>query len=221
MIDFSGVSQAIVRIPSLSLAPGTTVITGPNGSGKSTFLRLCAGLALPESGSVGIDGRTPRETEVGWVGEFPDQNLLFSRVYDEIAGPSLFAGAPCDETRRLVDDAARRLGIVDLLDRTVRSLSGGERALVGVATALSRHPHLLVLDEFDSHLDRETAEIVAEALERCPCRYLIRCTQDMETAALADTLLYFEKGVIVHAGSPKEVFSALQGTCFYPESWGG
>lgn len=219
MIEIDGLVHGILTIPSLRVAEGHTALIGPNGSGKSTFLSLLSGIEVPLQGRIAIDGRPPRQVDVGWVPEFPDQSILFTRVDDEIAGPSRFAGLPCGEVERRVDAAARLVGIEDLLPRTVRELSGGERALVALATALSTDPEVLVLDEFDSHLDGETAEVVEEALSRCRCRYSVRCTQDMAAAARADTVLYLEKGRVGEIGTPAAVFAAREETCFYPPLW--
>ncbi|MDD3622789.1 MAG: energy-coupling factor ABC transporter ATP-binding protein [Methanofollis sp.] len=219
MIEISGLRHQVLSVPSLALEEGDTAVIGPNGSGKSTLLSLLAGLSLPAEGKIMVDGRPPRQVEVGWVSEFPDQSLLFTRVYDEIASPSRFAHLPCAEVTRRVEEAAALVGIEYLLPRTFRELSGGERGLVALATALSSGPELLVLDEFDSHLDAETAGTVAKALETSPCRYCVRCTQEMETAAGADTVLYLAHGAVKHAGTPDQIFPTLKETCFYPNSW--
>lgn len=219
MIALTDVRHQILAIPSLILPEGTTALIGPNGSGKSTLLSLLAGLHLPQEGSVRFDGRLPREVEIGWVDEFPDQSILFTCVFDEIAGPSRFACLPCGETERRVGEAATLVGIEGLLTRTVRDLSGGERALVALATALSSRPEVLVLDEFDSHLDEETARAVEWAIGACRCPYVVRCTQDMEAASRADMVVFLKEGSVVHAGPPAEVFLALEQTCFYPDLW--
>ncbi|WP_298665958.1 energy-coupling factor ABC transporter ATP-binding protein [uncultured Methanofollis sp.] len=219
MIEIAGLVHGILSVPSLRIGEGHTALIGENGSGKSTLLSLLSGIAVPHKGRITIDGRLPRQVDVGWVTEFPDQSILFTRVDDEIASPSRFAGIPCREVERRVDAAARLVGIEDFLPRTVRELSGGERALVALATALSTDPEVLVLDEFDSHLDGETAEVVEEALSRSRCRYCVRCTQDMATAARADTVLYLEKGRVGEIGTPAAVFAAREQTCFYPPLW--
>lgn len=219
MIEIDGLVHGILTIPSLRVDTGHTALIGPNGSGKSTFLSLLSGISVPLRGRIAIDGRLPRQVDVGWVSEFPDQSILFTRVDDEIASPSRFARLPCEEVERRVDAAARLVGIEDLLPRTVRELSGGERALVALATALSTDPEMLVLDEFDSHLDGETAEVVGEALAKCRCRYCVRCTQDMAAAAGADTVLYLENGRVGETGTPATVFAAREKTCFYPPLW--
>jgi ABC-type Fe3+/spermidine/putrescine transport system ATPase subunit len=55
-----------LAIDALTINPGITTIIGANGSGKTTFLKLCAGIAVPASGTLMIDDALPRETEIGW-----------------------------------------------------------------------------------------------------------------------------------------------------------
>jgi len=219
MIAFENVRFRDLSVKSLSLPTGITTLIGPNGAGKSTFLKLCAGIAEPEEGSVTIDGRIPRQTDVGYVNEFPNRNLLFSTVNDELASPLRFRHLPCAETEREVDACAERWGIARLLGREVRDLSGGEKCLVALATACITRPHVLVLDEYDSHLDASRCAAAERILRSSGAAYIIRCTQQMETAAESDQVLYVESGSIAHTGAPVAVFGRLSGTSFYPLSW--
>lgn len=208
-----------LNIQSLVISPGRTAVIGPNGSGKTTLLRIIAGLALPEAGEILVDGIAPRETEVGWVHEFPDRNLLFSRVSDELASPLRFRGLKCSETRRRVEEFAELAGIEDLLNRLTGTLSGGEKALISLLTALAHRPLLLVLDEFDSHLDAATMMKAGEIIDKAGCRYVIQCTQQMDLVAGAANVVYLEEGSPLLRGAPAEVFSRLSNTCFYPPAW--
>lgn len=219
MIGFENVRFRDLSVASLALPTGITTLIGPNGAGKSTFLKLCAGIAEPEEGTVTVDGRTPRQTEVGYVNEFPDRNLLFSTVNDELASPLRFRKMSCAETEREVGACSERWGIARLLGREVRDLSGGEKCLVALATACIARPHLLVLDEYDSHLDAGRCAAAERILRSSGAAYIIRCTQQMETAAESDQILYIEGGSIVHTGTPAAVFGQLSGTPFYPLSW--
>lgn len=219
MITLESVRYHSLAIDAISIPAGITSVIGPNGSGKTTLLRLCAGIALPASGTVLIDGIPPRETDVGWVNEFPDKNLLFPRVSDEIASTLRFRHAPCRDTVDAVQRVAGSVGIGHLLSRQVRDLSGGEKVLVSLAAALVHRPKVLVLDEYDSHLESATSDHIAEVIRRSGSSYVLRCTQHMETAALSDFLIYLEHGRVKHAGTPETVFASLSGTPFYPLSW--
>ena len=141
MIAIESLRWRNLSIDALSIGPGITTIIGPNGSGKTSFLRICAGITVPDRGTVMIDNLPPRETGIGWVNEFPDRNILFARVTDEIASPLRFhrtiSGSAIDSEVRA---CAESVGIPHLLTRTVRELSGGEKVLVALAAALVEPP---------------------------------------------------------------------------------
>jgi len=219
VIAVSGLRHRALSIGHLAIPPGITAVIGENGSGKTTLLRIIAGIEEPESGTVTVDGISPRWSEVGYVHEHPDRNLLFSTVSDEIASPLRFRNFPCDATERCVQRIAAMTGISPLLDRPARDLSGGEKAVTALAAALVHRPNLLVLDEYDSHLDPVRCRQVDGILRSCGAGYIIRCTQWMETAASADFVIFLERGRVARAGSPEEVFSCLESTVFYPRSW--
>ena len=112
------------------------------------------------------------------------------------------------------------MGITHLLKRTVRELSGGEKILVSLAAALIHNPKVLVLDEYDSHLDAHFKEKNERIIESSGAQYIIRCTQQMDTAIQSDHLLFFDSGRIIRAGIPDHVFPFLKGTAYYPVLWG-
>jgi energy-coupling factor transport system ATP-binding protein len=218
MMRVRGLDLGILSIPDLSLPPGHTCVIGPNGSGKTTFLEACAGIRLSDRGEVIIGGKDPRDCDVGWVCQFPDRNFLFDRVFEEIASPLVFSGADCVKTRRRVHELAARLGIASLLPRSIRTLSGGEKTMVALAAALVSSPRVLVLDEPDSHLDRKTARNLQVVIRNAGIPLVLQSTQEMETAASADTVVLLKEGRIVCAGPPGIVAPTLEGTCFsFPE----
>jgi energy-coupling factor transport system ATP-binding protein len=219
MICFNNLRYRSLEIDELSLEPGIISVIGKNGSGKTTMLRLCAGIAEPESGTILIDGIPPRKNEVGWVNEFPDRNILFETVREEIASSLRFRRLPNTIIEARVRTCMELMGIGSLKARSMRELSGGEKVLVSLAAALVNQPHVLVLDEYDSHLDADLTEKMDHILHKSRVTYILRCTQDMETAAQGDSIIFLEEGKIEHIGSPKSVFSSLEGTSFYPFSW--
>lgn len=219
MIEVRDLRYGSLHISTLDLPRGITTVIGRNGSGKTTLLRLCAGIAIPDAGTILIDGRSPRQAETGWINEFPDRNMLFSNVRDEIASPLRFRYADPDETDRSVQRIADRLGIRNLLSRSIQSLSGGEKVLVALAAALVADPEILILDEYDSHLDEQRCFQIERILSESGCDYILRCTQQMETAGKSDYLVMLENGRPVHTGVPQDVFPLLATTLFYPLSW--
>lgn len=209
-----------LAIDALRIKPGITTIIGANGSGKTTFLKLCAGIVIPDSGSLLIDDIPPRETEIGWVNEFPDRNILFVNVFDEIASPLRFRRTPCDDIDIHVRAWAENLGISCLLHRAMHDLSGGEKVLVSLAAALVHHPKVLVLDEYDSHLDAHHIAKIEQVIRTSGSDYVIRCTQQMDTAIYSDYLLFFDSGRITREGPPGDIFPFFKGTAYYPLLWG-
>jgi energy-coupling factor transport system ATP-binding protein len=218
MISIRHLRHQVLGIGSLDLIPGFTSVIGPNGSGKTTLLKLCAGITEPDAGTVLVDGMPPRETETGWVNEFPDRNILFDTVEDEVASPLRFRRVACREVSDRVESHLEFMGIMHLRDRPVRELSGGEKILVALAASLIHHPQVLVLDECDSHLDKDRAMEIEHMVRKSGVPYVIRCTQQMESAARDDRIVYLENGRVGYNGPPREVFDALSGTPFYPLS---
>jgi energy-coupling factor transport system ATP-binding protein len=205
-----------LAIDTLAIRPGITTVIGANGSGKTTFLRICAGISLPDSGTLMIDSRPPRDTEIGWVNEFPDRNILFITGFDEIASSLRFRNVPCASIASSVRSCSELMGITHLLARPVREMSGGERMLLSLAAALVNHPRVLILDEYDSHLDPRSIAVIDQILGRWGADYVIRCTQQMDTALKSDHLLFFDSGRILHSGNPQQVIPLLQGTAWFP-----
>ncbi len=219
MITLDNLRYHSLTIDTLAIPQGITSVIGPNGSGKTTLLRICAGITIPASGKILIDGISPRETEVGWVNEFPDKNILFPRVSDEIASVLRFRHNLCRDTDEAVLRVAGSVGIGHLLFRQMREISGGEKVLVSLAAALVHHPQVLILDEYDSHLDAASSDHMEDVIRESRASYVLRCTQHMETAASSDYLIFLEHGMVKHAGTPEAVFPSLTGTPFYPLSW--
>jgi energy-coupling factor transport system ATP-binding protein len=220
MIIIENLHYRNLTIDGRTIEPGITTIIGANGSGKTTFLKICAGIIVPDSGTIMVDDAPPRQTDIGWVNEYPDRNLLFVNVSDEIASPLRFRHDSCDSVDSAMKSCAETLGITHLLKRAVRELSGGEKILVSLAAALIHHPKVLVLDEYDSHLDAHFKEKNEQIIRSSGAEYIIRCTQQMDTAIQSDRILFFDSGRVIHDGTPHDVFSFLKGTSYYPLLWG-
>lgn len=219
MITLEKIRYRHISIDCLQIRPGITSVIGRNGSGKTTLLKLLAGIAVPEAGTILIDGVPPRNAEVGWVNEFPDRNILFWSAFEEIASPLRFRHLPCSVIEESVQSVMASVGITHLKNRPLQELSGGEKVLVSLAAALVSQPQLLVLDEYDAHLDAHRAGEVARILQKSQTPYLICCTQDMESAASGDAIIFLEEGTVRYGGTPGGVFASLASTAFYPFSW--
>jgi cobalt/nickel transport system ATP-binding protein len=156
----------------LTIAPGERVaLLGPNGAGKTTLVLHLNGILTPGRGTVTVAGlAVGRSTlqeirrRVGVVFQDPDDQLFMPTVAEDVAfGPANFGVTGAELTAR-VDDALATVGMLDHRDRSPLHLSGGQRRRVALATVLSCHPEILVLDEPSSNLDpvarRELAEVL-------------------------------------------------------------
>jgi len=219
MIHVRNLALRTLSIPELIIPPGFAALIGPNGSGKTTLLLVLAGILNPEQCCVRINGRSPGECRIGFVSEYPDRNILFSRVSDEIASPLRFSRLPCDEISRNVEQALERAGLLHLMNRRIHTLSGGEKTLVALLAATIRSPEVLILDEFDSHLDDGAVDAADHIISRSGAASVLRCTQNMDVASRSKTLVALFNGRIRESGDPGEVFSALSKTCFIPFGW--
>jgi len=205
----------IIKDVSLAVEPGEYFcVLGPTGAGKTLLLELLAGFFQPDVGNILFDGkdvtRTPPERRgAGFVYQ---QYMLFPHlnVFENIAFGLRNRRKQADESRRLVEEIAGRLGISEFLERDVTSLSGGEQQRVSLARALVLHPRLLLLDEPTSSVDPpKRAELVdmLRLMHRELGMTVIHVTHDRQEAiALADRIAIIDAGRIVQTGSTEEVF---------------
>lgn len=165
-LALEGVSFARRGVPvledvDLTLEPGDCLaLLGPNGSGKTTLLRVILGLLAPDRGRVRVLGRTPAQArgQVGYVPQRAGFDLDFPiRVLDVVLMGRLHARPPLRRFRAADHAAARqalaRVELVDLADRPIGSLSGGQLQRALIARALAVEPKLLLLDEPTASLD--------------------------------------------------------------------
>ena len=144
-----------------------TALVGPNGAGKTTLLRLLVGLAKPSAGTLEVLGRVPDGSEefLAGIGYLAQDVPLYRRLS---AADHLALGGRLN--RVWDDDGARRRlsGLGVPTDRAVATLSGGQRAQVGLGLALAKRPRLLLLDEPVAALDplarREFLAALSEAV---------------------------------------------------------
>ena len=144
-----------------------TALVGPNGAGKTTLLRLLVGLAAPSAGSARVLGRVPDGSDefLAGVGHLAQDVPLYRRLS---ADDHIALGAHLNRCWD-ADGARARLARLQVpLDRPVSTLSGGQRAQVGLGLALAKQPGLLLLDEPVAALDplarREFLTTLSEAV---------------------------------------------------------
>jgi NitT/TauT family transport system ATP-binding protein len=158
--SIDGRSLSVLDGLSFGVPDGSIVsIVGPNGSGKSTLLRLVAGLLVPDSGTVEIDGRIVDRADprVGLV--FQEPRLLpWRRALDNVSFPLEIAGVDRRSRRERAAHLLELVGLSSFQAAYPHQLSGGMRQRLAIARALARDPSVLLLDEPFSALDALTRE---------------------------------------------------------------
>jgi multiple sugar transport system ATP-binding protein len=190
------------------------VILGPSGSGKTTLLRLVAGLEMPSSGSVWIDGRDvkgvpPHERNVGMVFQHP---ALYPHltVFENLRFALRGRGLARQQVRTKVNTVAGVLALDSLLGRRSNALSGGERQRVAIGRALVREPRVILLDEPFSSLDTPLRADLREQVVKLQRRFkttLVHVTHDQAEALLmADRVAIFDQGRLLQCDGARQVY---------------
>ena len=204
---------------SLDVASGEfMVLLGPTGCGKSTLLRLIAGFEKPTSGAVLFDGVpvteiAPGDRNIAMV--FQNYALYPHLTVAQNIGFPLRAGAEqVGDVPGRIAEAARNLGIGDLLNRLPTHLSGGQQQRVAMARAIVRRPAVLLLDEPMSNVDAGVrSELRAEivALARRLAVTTVYVTHDQsEAMTMADRVAILRRGVLQQVGTPAQVYADPQ-----------
>ena len=145
----------------LHIGPGESVgLVGANGVGKSTLLKLLVGLERGYEGSIQIDSMSVKKENLikirektGYVFQDSDSQLFTSNVYDDVAFASKNYGYSRDEVERRTEAALSQMGIEDIKNRPIYTLSGGQKKLASIATILSLTPEIILMDEPSVALD--------------------------------------------------------------------
>ena len=178
-VTYAGSDWPVLRDVSVRIDEGELcLVIGRTGSGKSTFLGAINGLVPHFSGGTllgsvtvaGRDTRTnpPRELAdvVGYVGQDPLAGFVTDVVEEELAYSMEHLALDPPVMRKRVEEILDLLGLADLRDRPLRTLSAGQHQRVAIGAALTAHPRVLVLDEPTSALDPTAAEEVIAAITR-------------------------------------------------------
>lgn len=198
-------------------------LIGASGAGKSTFLRSLNNLENPDSGQIEIDDLkidfthlTKKEVlalrrKTGMV--FQQFNLFERRTALEnvMEGLIQVKKLPKEKARLIAEQELEKVGLTDRKDYYPKFLSGGQKQRVGIARALAMEPKLLLLDEPTSALDPELVgevqEVILQAAKNQQTMVLVSHEMDF-VYNVATKVLFLEKGKIIEAGTPQEVFYA-------------
>ena len=219
------------------------LLCGVSGGGKSTLLRHLKSVLTPygtRSGQVLLDGK-PLETwdartqaqRIGFVLQQPDDQLVTDKVWHELAFGLESLGTDAQTMRLRVGEMASFFGIQTCFDRSVDTLSGGQKQLLNLASVMAMHPDVLVLDEPTGQLDPIAAAEFLHTVQRLNRELgvtVILSEHRLEDALpMADRAAVLEQGRLTALGTPDEVARALleRGSPFFAAMptpvrvWGG
>jgi iron(III) transport system ATP-binding protein len=217
---FSANAPAVDGV-SLDIRAGETfTFLGPSGCGKTTTLRMIAGLEMPDSGEIVLDGTAivaaargiftpPEKRRMGMV--FQSYAIWpHMTVAENVAFPLRVRGAPRHDIGERVKTALALVGLAEYADRPAPRLSGGQQQRVALARALVYEPAVLLLDEPLSNLDvklREQMRVELKLLQQKLGLTLVYVTHDqVEALSLSDTVAVMNKGRAEQIGAPRALY---------------
>jgi len=190
------------------------VLVGPSGCGKSTTLRMIAGLEEATEGRIFIDGKLvndvpPKNRDIAMV--FQNYALYpHMTVYKNMAFGLILRKVPKKQILERVQDAARILGIEELLERKPKALSGGQRQRVAVGRAIVRKPKVFLFDEPLSNLDAKLRVQMRAEISRLHTRLestMIYVTHDqVEAMTMGDRIVVMLDGDIQQVATPLTLY---------------
>lgn len=190
------------------------IFVGPSGCGKSTTLRMIAGLEDITGGDLLIDNVRvndvePKDRDIAMV--FQNYALYpHMTVKENMEFPLTIAKMPKDEIEARVSEAARTLGLENLLDRKPKALSGGQRQRVAMGRAIVRHPKVLLMDEPLSNLDaklRGQMRVEISKLHEKLGSTIIYVTHDQtEAMTLGDRIVVMSDGEVQQIDTPAHLY---------------
>ena len=198
------------------------VIFGPSGSGKSTFIRCLNRLEEHQKGQIIVDGielgndiRNVEKIrqEVGMV--FQQFNLFphLTVIQNITLAPGWVRRMPKKQSQELAMQLLKRVGIPEQADKYPAQLSGGQQQRVAIARALAMQPRIMLFDEPTSALDPEMIKEVLDVMIELAKTgmTIVAVTHEMGFArAVANRMIFFDKGEIVEQGTPAQIFSDPQ-----------
>ncbi len=207
-ISFEDEGNQILKEINLSIAEGEFLaVAGPSGSGKSTLLKVIASLLEPTSGTIyykqkPLDQLDPPEyrKEVSYC--FQTAQLFGETVRDNLAFPYEIRQQEFDETRAY--DLLELVSLPkDYLNKSIQTLSGGEKQRVALIRSMMIPPQVLLLDEITSALDQESRQTIWDWIKYIRANSsttIVMVSHNPEEVKLANKEIYIDKGQISQAG---------------------
>ncbi|WMW21913.1 ATP-binding cassette domain-containing protein [Methanolobus mangrovi] len=192
-------------------------IVGKNGCGKSTILRHMNGLLLPCEGSVTVKGMDTSDPSsllkirhtAGMVFQDPGSQFIGMTVEEDVAfGPENLGLSP-EEIQFFVNRSLQDVGMLEHRNHTPRTLSGGQKQKVALASVLAMGPEIILFDEVTSMLDASSGKDILDLIKKLHKNgtTVVYVTHRLEELAYADRLVVMDKGRIIHDGNPRTILS--------------
>jgi len=202
--------ERILENVSLSIREQRVGFIGRNGSGKTTLLRILAGLQELNKGKVLIDGtevakkRKEAIKKVGIIFQNPDHQIIFPTVGEELRFGLTQLGLKKNEADLKVIACLKKYDKVDWFERSISTLSQGQKHLVCLLSVLLMKPRVLLLDEPFTGIDIPTQLKLEHYLSSLK-QTIIHVSHMPETFADYQRLIWMDEGVVQADGTPKTV----------------
>lgn len=216
-VDYNGVvalHEASLRLPAGCICG----LVGMNGAGKSTLFKALTGFVRPSRGSIRINGvpvlQAQRDQAVAYVPQNEGIDCSFPISVWEVVMMGRYGGMnllrlPRPSDRLAVRDALQRVELLDLRDRPIGALSGGQRKRTFIARAIAQRASVLLLDEPFNGVDVRTERLMAELFLqfRQEGRTILISTHDLSHVRnFCDLVVLINKTVLAY-GQTSEVFT--------------
>lgn len=223
--EYKGIDKEVIALDGITLQVNRgefVVIIGHNGSGKSTLAKHFNALLIPNSGDVKVNGINTKDEEKIWeirqnagmVFQNPDNQIVATIVEEDVAfGPENLGIEPAEICRR-VEESLRMVDMLEYRDKGPHLLSGGQKQRIAIAGVIAMKPNCIIFDEPTAMLDPAGRREVIKTIKKLNKEEnitIIHITHFMEEAVNADRVIVMEDGKIVLEGTPRQVFSQVEG----------
>ncbi|MEV0060360.1 ABC transporter ATP-binding protein [Nocardia sp. NPDC050718] len=207
--------RTVLREIDLRITEQRVGLIGANGSGKSTLARMLNGLLKPTSGSVTVDGIDAARKgaqvrrKVGFVFTDPDTQIVMPTVTEDLAFSLRRSGLGRAEIAARVTGMLDRFGLGAHADHPAHLLSGGQKQLLAIGSALIREPEVIVADEPTTLLDLRNARRVSEALNALDQQVIV-VTHQLALLDGFDRVVVLDNGSVAYDGPPADAVGAYR-----------